>query len=194
MSYESAKACAVLVEDTAKEANNNKNNKKASASASIAASNVIPSSSSENAADQNQPRNLPPDGTTFNQISLGPKQRLSHTLPAYGYWNVQFYQMEAAYVHFDLWLPRGASLGFYARRNALPTHTNYDMMEVIKGASTEARTTRSVQVRKILHFENSKYVVDIERRTLFIFVLFSAYCRKKTVLIPKRRPLVCLAL
>ena len=168
MSYESAKACAVLVEDTAKEANNNKNNKKASASASIAASNVIPSSSSENAADQ--PRNLPPDGTTFNQISLGPKQRLSHTLPAYGYWNVQFYQMEAAYVHFDLWLPRGASLGFYARRNALPTHTNYDMMEVIKGASTEARTTRSVQVRKILHFENSKYVVDIERRTLFIFV------------------------
>ena len=75
--------------------------------------------------------------------------RLSHTLPAYGYWNVQFYQMEAAYVHFDLWLPRGASLGFYARRNALPTHTNYDLMEVIKGASTtEARPTRSVQVRK----------------------------------------------
>ena len=155
MSYESAKACAVLVEDTAKEANNNK---KASASASIAASNVIPSSS-ENV--EQQPRNLPPDGTTFNQISLGPKQRLSHTLPAYGYWNVQFYQMEAAYVHFDLWLPRGASLGFYARRNALPTHTNYDLMEVIKGASTEPRTTRSVQVRKRPIFKILKIFTNI---------------------------------
>ena len=81
-------------------------------------------------------------------LFTGPKNRLSQTVPAYGYWNVQFYQMEAAYVHFDLWLPRGSSLGFYARRNALPTHTNYDLMEVIKGANTaEQRTTRSVQVR-----------------------------------------------
>ena len=92
-------------------------------------------------------RNLPPDGTTFHQISLGPKQRLSQTIPAYGYWNVQFYHMEAAYVHIDLWLPRGSSLGFYARRNALPTHTNYDLMEVIKGTNNpEQRTTRSIQV------------------------------------------------
>ena len=98
---------------------------------------------------QQQPRNLPPDGTTFRQISLGPKQRLSQTIPAYGYWNVQFYQMEAAYVHFDLWLPRGASMGFYARRNALPTHTNYDLMEVIKGAKSEKRSSRSVQVSLI---------------------------------------------
>ena len=97
-------------------------------------------------AKESQPRNLPPDGTTFHQISLGPKQRLSQLIPAYGYWNVQFYQMEAAYVHFDLWLPRGASLGFYARRNALPTHTSFDLMEVIKGANTEQRSTRSVQV------------------------------------------------
>ena len=82
----------------------------------------------------------------FSEI-LGPKQRLSQTIPAYGYWNVQFYQMEAAYVHFDLWLPRGSSLGFYARRNALPTHTNYDLMEVIKGANAEKqRATRSIQV------------------------------------------------
>ena len=83
-----------------------------------------------------------------SQIELGPKNRLSQSIPAYGYWNVQFYQMEAAYVHFDLWLPRGASLGFYARRNALPTHTNYDLMEVIKGTTTSnsERNARSIQV------------------------------------------------
>ena len=85
VSYESAKACAVLVEDSeAKGASE----KKASASASIAASNnVIPSSTLDVEQDVQQPRNLPPDGTTFNQISLlGPKQRQTHTLPAYGYW------------------------------------------------------------------------------------------------------------
>ena len=51
-------------------------------------------------------------------------------------------------MHFDLWLPRGASLGFYARRNALPTHTNYDLMEVIKGTTTSnsERNARSIQV------------------------------------------------
>ena len=91
------------------------------------------------------PRNLPPDGTTFNQISLG--KRLEQTLPAYGYWNVQFYQMEAAFVNIDLKLPRGASLGLYARRNALPTHTNYDLMEVVKGVEEKAtRTTRAIKV------------------------------------------------
>ena len=84
-----------------------------------------------------------------SQIELGPKNRLSQSIPAYGYWNVQFYQMEAAYVHFDLWLPRGASLGFYARRNALPTHTNYDLMEVIKGTSNNERNARSIQVWKM---------------------------------------------
>ena len=41
--------------------------------------------------------------------------------------------MESGYVNFELKLPRGASVGLYARRNALPTHTNYDLMEVIKG-------------------------------------------------------------
>jgi len=99
----------------------------------------------EEANGNKNPRNLPPDGTTFNQISLG--KRLEQTLPAYGYWNVQFYQMEAAFVNIDLKLPRGASLGLYARRNALPTHTNYDLMEVVKGVEEKAtRTTRATKV------------------------------------------------
>jgi hypothetical protein len=48
-------------------------------------------SEDEAAASNSKPRNLPPDGTTFSQISLG--KRLEQTLPAYGYWNVQFYQV-----------------------------------------------------------------------------------------------------
>ena len=147
VTYESAKACAVVVDSEATPVLSS-----ASEAAAASAPAIAPDTSSEV-----RPRNLPPDGTTFSQISLGPKQRLSQTVPAYGYWNVQFYQMEAAYVHFDLWLPRGASLGFYARRNALPTHTNYDLMEVIKGSNSEtasaasSRTARSIQVQAITY-------------------------------------------
>ncbi|KAL0106849.1 hypothetical protein PUN28_015411 [Cardiocondyla obscurior] len=84
-------------------------------------------------------RSFPPDGTTFAQVGLG--QKLSKEIPPYGYWNMQFYQSEAAYVRFDYSIPRGASIGVYARRNALPTHTQYDLLEVLSGF--KARTTRA---------------------------------------------------
>lgn len=87
-------------------------------------------------------KTFPPDGTTFAQISLG--QRLSKDIPPYGYWNMQFYQSEAAYVKFDYNIPRGASIGVYARRNALPTHTQYHILEVLSGF--KARTTRGSYV------------------------------------------------
>ncbi|XP_061937210.1 teneurin-m isoform X4 [Apis cerana] len=84
-------------------------------------------------------RSFPPDGTTFAQVGLG--QKLSKEIPPYSYWNMQFYQSEAAYVRFDYNIPRGASIGVYARRNALPTHTQYDLLEVLSGF--KARTTRA---------------------------------------------------
>lgn len=91
-------------------------------------------------------RSFPPDGTTFAQVGLG--QKLSKEIPPYGYWNMQFYQSEAAYVRFDYSIPRGASIGVYARRNALPTHTQYDLLEVLSGF--KARTTRASHVSVIV--------------------------------------------
>ncbi|XP_031828732.1 teneurin transmembrane protein Ten-m isoform X3 [Nomia melanderi] len=90
-------------------------------------------------------RSFPPDGTTFAQVALG--QKLSKEIPPYSYWNMQFYQSEAAYVRFDYNIPRGASIGVYARRNALPTHTQYDLLEVLSGF--KARTTRASHVSVI---------------------------------------------
>ncbi|XP_046748396.1 teneurin-m isoform X1 [Diprion similis] len=90
-------------------------------------------------------RSFPPDGTTFAQVALG--QRLSKEIPPYSYWNMQFYQSEAAYVRFDYNIPRGASIGVYARRNALPTHTQYDLLEVLSGF--KARTSRASHVSVI---------------------------------------------
>lgn len=87
-------------------------------------------------------QSFPPDGTTFSQTSLG--KRLTQEIPPYGYWNMQFYHPEAAYVKFEYTIPRGASIGVYARRNALPTHTQYDILEVLSGF--KARTTRAAHV------------------------------------------------
>ncbi|XP_073841878.1 teneurin transmembrane protein Ten-m isoform X2 [Musca autumnalis] len=86
-------------------------------------------------------RSFPPDGTTFGQITLG--QKLTKEIQPYSYWNMQFYQSEPAYVKFDYTIPRGASIGVYGRRNALPTHTQYHFKEVLSGFSASTRSTRA---------------------------------------------------
>ncbi|XP_058829657.1 teneurin-m isoform X4 [Topomyia yanbarensis] len=122
----------------------------ASTSASSSAASTAPANSNSisNANSNNNnnggartfpARSFPPDGTTFSQITLG--QRLSKEIPPYSYWNMQFYQSEPAYVKFDYGIPRGASIGVYARRNALPTHTQYHFKEVLSGFN--ARQTRA---------------------------------------------------
>ena len=76
---------------------------------------------------------------------------LSPTVAAYGYWNAQFFHASAGYVRFELEVPRGASFGLYARRNALPTHTTYDLMEVVKGVAGEdnSESGRSRRAAKV---------------------------------------------
>ncbi|XP_047739301.1 streptococcal hemagglutinin [Hyalella azteca] len=88
---------------------------------------------------------IPPDGTTFKRMELG--QKLRQNIAPYGYWNMQFYQTESAYIRFDVGIPRGASVGIYGRRNALPTHTSYDFLQVFSGyrvaSGPPARPSRS---------------------------------------------------
>ena len=97
---------------------------------------------------------MPPDGTTFKVIELGNKQ--DHNISPYGYWNMQFYQAESAYVRFDIGIPRGASVGVYGRRNAIPTHTSYDFLQVLSGyksnANSPGRMGRSSMVSRFHYF------------------------------------------
>lgn len=95
-------------------------------------------------------RSFPPDGTTFGQITLG--QKLTKEIQPYSYWNMQFYQSEPAYVKFDYTIPRGASIGVYGRRNALPTHTQYHFKEVLSGFSASTRSTRAAHVSIFIYF------------------------------------------
>lgn len=63
---------------------------------------------------------------------------------------------------FDYNIPRGASIGVYARRNALPTHTQYHFKEVLSGFN--ARPTRS-----------STHVSLFTRKVFFFFVHFAQF-------------------
>lgn len=85
------------------------------------------------------PRAIPPDNTQFAEVELN--KRLQRVITSYGYWNMQFLTTEKAYVKFNFTIPRGSSIGFYARRNALPTHTQYDFNEVLSGFNQ--RTSRA---------------------------------------------------
>lgn len=141
-SYQGTKACTVLVgENTDAKPSSGEANKTSTSSTSTSSqsSGRTRQQSSSGGARTFPARSFPPDGTTFAQVGLG--QKLSKEIPPYGYWNMQFYQSEAAYVRFDYSIPRGASIGVYARRNALPTHTQYDLLEVLSGF--KARTTRA---------------------------------------------------
>ena len=93
--------------------------------------------------NQQQQRNLhlPPDGTTFTHMTLG--EKASRSVPGYGFWNFQFHQTESSYVEFVLVLPKGTSLGLFARKNAIPSLTQNDIRDVIVG-NNGSRVARSV--------------------------------------------------
>ena len=87
-------------------------------------------------------RTIPPDGTTFSEIKFG--QKVTNEVPPYSYWNMQFYQPEPAYVKFDYSFPRGTSVAVYGRKNALPTHTQYHMVELLNGFKNRGTRTSHV--------------------------------------------------
>lgn len=99
------------------------------------------------------PRAIPPDNTQFGEVELS--KRLQRVIPSYGYWNMQFLTTEKAYVKFNFTIPRGSSIGFYARRNALPTHTQYDFKEILSGFNT--RTARAAY-QPLIHRDVTRFM------------------------------------
>nr|XP_037870968.1 teneurin-m isoform X9 [Bombyx mori] len=137
-SYQNSKACTVIVGESTEMFSASKATTLEASNKSLARPHQ--GSSSSNLGGRTFPaQSFPPDGTTFKQITLG--EKLSKEIPPYSYWNMQFYQSQSSYVNFDYLIPRGASIGVYARRNALPTHTQYNFLEVLTGF--KARTTRA---------------------------------------------------
>ncbi|KAL5290836.1 TENM2.2 family protein [Megaselia abdita] len=140
-----------------------------SSSISLAASSMATSSSdtatsmaNTNGGARTFPaRSFPPDGTTFNSVQLG--QKLNKEIQPYSYWNLQFYQSDPAYIKFDYNIPRGASIGVYGRRNALPTHTQYHFKEVLSGFSprTQRSTHPSISREVTRYMESGHWFVSL---------------------------------
>ncbi len=123
-------------------------------------------------------KHVPPDTNSFAQISLGSRQK--SVIGPYSYWNMQFYQPSNQYVMWEVSVPRGASIGFYARRNALPTHTHYDLVQILRGF----KTNRSKRSSPVSHHSMSTipyiiqltiiFTIKILRWALYVYVHMSA--------------------
>ncbi|KAL7028597.1 hypothetical protein ACKWTF_005910 [Chironomus riparius] len=63
-------------------------------------------------------------------------------IPPYQFWNVEFRNKHPAFVHFNLTMPWGANFAVYGRRNVLPSITQYDFVEFIKGGRLDQNRIR----------------------------------------------------
>jgi hypothetical protein len=159
---EAAKACAVVdtLPDSPAEVNNRPRTKSPQDSRESFPSEVSVARS-VGPPELSIARSVPPDGSSFQQVQF--QEKVATSIPPFGYLNLQFFHKESSYLTFDLWMPRGASFGLYARRNALPTHTHYTLMHVLTGYKKD-RTTRStsmVQRVEHLYLEEGHWFLSI---------------------------------
>lgn len=91
-------------------------------------------------------RSYPPDATTFGEIKFD--EKYTKEVETYGYWNMQFYQSEPTYVKFNFIFPKGVTMAVYGRKNALPTHTQYETIELLNGVKLNSgrKVVRSTHV------------------------------------------------
>lgn len=64
------------------------------------------------------------------------------TIPPYQFWNIEFRNKHPAFVNFNLTMPWGANFAVYGRRNVLPSITQYDFVEFIKGGRLDQSRIR----------------------------------------------------
>ncbi|XP_064078294.1 teneurin-m-like isoform X3 [Macrobrachium nipponense] len=121
----------------------NEDNQHQSISSSSPALNLPPPrqpSTSTGSISVRRPHQVtPPDGSSFSALQIG--EEASFKLAPYGYWNLHLTLKDATDIRIVLTIPRGTSLGLYARRSALPTHTQHDIMRILRG--TRPRDVRA---------------------------------------------------
>jgi len=98
-------------------------------------------------------------------VQLG--KRHSHRVPSFGHWNVQLLQSEPSLVKFNLSMPLGSTLGIYASRDSVPTHTKYDFVEIVGRIIGNSRTPRAANNDKVQFSEFTKF---LDRGNWFISI------------------------
>jgi hypothetical protein len=74
-------------------------------------------------------KTLPPEANKLTEVQFG--KRVGHRVPSYEHWNLHFHQSDPSLVKFNLTLPLGATVGVYASRETVPSHSKYDFMEIV---------------------------------------------------------------
>ena len=64
------------------------------------------------------------------------------TIPPYQFWNSEFRIKQPAFIRFNFTLPWGANFAVYGRRNVVPSVTQYDFVEFVKGGRVDHRLRR----------------------------------------------------
>ncbi|CRK90588.1 CLUMA_CG004290, isoform A [Clunio marinus] len=65
------------------------------------------------------------------------------TTPPYQFWNIDFRNKHPAFVNIYLNIPWGANFAVYGRRNVLPSITQYDFFEFVKGGRLDQGRIRN---------------------------------------------------
>lgn len=64
------------------------------------------------------------------------------TIPPYQFWNIEFRNKHPSFIQFNLTLPWGANFAIYGRRNVVPSITQHDFVEFIKGGRLDHHRLR----------------------------------------------------
>lgn len=85
------------------------------------------------------------------QYPLG--RRFKQEVAPQSFWRTQFYMSSAEFVKFNFSVPNSGIIGVYGRKNAQPTHVQYDFFHVFDGNKIRlmegGRSKRAIQVNDI---------------------------------------------
>jgi teneurin len=76
-------------------------------------------------------------------------------IPPYQFWNIELRNKHPSFVNFNLTMPWGANFAVFGRRNVLPSITQYDFAEFIKGGRLDQSRMR--QKRDVVDDINTRF-------------------------------------
>lgn len=89
-----------------------------------------------------------PPSVIVIQYPLG--RRLELEVPPRGLWRTQFYLPDPRFIKFNFTVSSTAVIGMYGRRDAQPSHTQYDFFHVLDGQKTALTKTKRGRQRRML--------------------------------------------
>ncbi|XP_035680810.1 teneurin-3-like isoform X4 [Branchiostoma floridae] len=76
---------------------------------------------------------------------------VEETVPPFAFWRSQLYLRQPRYIMYNVSMSSDAKLGIYARKDSLPTHTQFDFAEMMDGSHIvvpSGRRRRASEVRR----------------------------------------------